>query len=211
MHHVITYEKKRRAINNQIVSLMSKRPHAEMSASAQPSTMVRVEQLEFTLFKAADLEEIDASFFDGQLSDCSSLSDESIWSLNLSDSCDEDIHEQAGIGSNVPLGNWTGTRPPSSNSYLLKDNKNLSGPDPPDWNPKPAHLDDIQKRVVKNFCKNLTSHWPSDRLSRDLAEEKHLGMADPTVFWNVFLETDLPLFITYYDRQPQAHKSIKVC
>jgi len=198
-------------IDKQIVALMSKRPRAETSASAQPSTRVRVEQLEFTLFKAADLEEIDASFFDGQVSDCSSLSDESIRYLDLSDSCDEDIHEQAGVGSNVPLGNWTGTRRPSSNYHLPKDNENLSGPDPPDWNPKPARLDVIQKRVIKNFCKYLTSHWPSDRLSRDLAEEKHLGMADPTAFWNVFLQTDLPLFITYYNRQPQAHKSIKVC
>jgi len=74
---------------------MSKRPRAETSVSAQPSTRVRVEEPEttFTLFDDADLKELELSIFDGQLSECSTLSDESTLTFDSSDNSEYEVEE----------------------------------------------------------------------------------------------------------------------
>jgi hypothetical protein len=190
---------------------MSKRPRAETSVSAQPSTRVRVEEPEttFTLFDDADLKELELSIFDGQLSECSTLSDKSTLTFDSSDNSEYEVEEPA-ITGKVPSGNWTGTRYPRSRYHLPRMQEDLRGPELEDLSCNPTPLDNNQKRVTKTFCDYLIKHWPSERLNAELTDHRHMGLADPTTFCNVLLKTELPLFITIYGRQPTKNRSEKV-
>lgn len=192
---------------------MSKRPFAESSASFHSSARVRLEEQEstFSLFERTDLATLEATVFDGQLSDLSSLSDES--ELPLTDfevSSDEATEDPFSISGTAPSGDWTGIRKSKHGYHLPKANEVLRGPDPEDIGPNPTRLDDNQKSVTRGFSKYLMDNWPSKKLNAELAGGRHIALVDATGFWEMLLSPFLPLYVDSLENKDEKNKSRRV-
>lgn len=171
---------------------MAKRSRADTSAALHPSARLRVDgpEIQLNLFNDNELADLKRSLFDGQLSDIT-LSDAESVPLSMTDTEDEDLDSAP---TDIPSGDWSGTRDSLHNYRLPGDSK---GPDPEKSSLVPTPLDKPQKRFIASFCNDLMQRWPSEQLNQDLANDRHLALADPTAFWNTLLQQQLGLFVGY--------------
>jgi hypothetical protein len=197
-----------------------KRARAETQTRTSPRpSRIRVEEPErsFTLFDESEVAEItDASRFEGQLSN---ISDDDMELPPLTPSPpgsevgDDEEHALGNVDApsdNVPSGDWKGTRKPSKGYHLPDTAENLCGPPPEALHSELTGLDKTQKEIIKKFCEYLTIHWPSQRLSSELAGSRHSAFVDPTGFWHALFQTEFPKYISFLENQRAANRSQRV-
>ena len=150
---------------------------ADTSTALYPSARLHVDEpkIQFNLFDNNELADLKRSVFDGQLSDITLSNVESV-PLSMSDTEDKDLNSAP---TDIPSGDWSDTQDSLHNYCLLGDSK---GPNLEKSSPVPRPLNKPQKQFIASFCNNLMWHWPSEQLSQDLTNDRHLALADPRAF-----------------------------
>jgi hypothetical protein len=200
------------------MSQSQKRPRADTQSHSSPqSRKPRVhkdrvdEDVHFTLFDEGDVLDMDPSLFDGQLSDCTNLSDggSEFPPVSASDAESESESDEA-IAAPSPSGNWDGVRKPRNGYVLHGAVENLKGPDIESLYTQPVKLAKVDKEVMKKFVDYLVRNWPGRQLNADLAASRNLVLADPTAFWSALFVPEFKNFIDFLDNTPAANRSTRV-
>jgi hypothetical protein len=198
-----------------------KRPRAETQTRSSPQrTRVRVDEPEWqlTLFDEAEVVGVDISVLDDQISNCSEAEE-----LSFSD-CSEAGSDltpltESPAGSDVEdveavrpsnSGDWTGIRKAANSYRLPRVHEDLRGPASEVQDPTPTKLIDIRKEIMKNFCTWLIQHWPTTRLNKELACDRHMALADPTAFWHALFQSEFVAYLEYMDKLPVQNQSLRV-
>ena len=109
----------------------------------------------------------------------------------------------------APSGDWQGTREPQA-GYKLDSQEDLSGPKDEGFEFLLVKLGSTEKEVIKKFTTYLVQHWPSKRLTSDLAENRNLALVDACGFWHALFSLEFKKFLDLLAAAPEGNRSPRV-